>query len=120
MAYGFCDAEITTDESSNMPIVMLRLKEVLARKNDSRSSTYNQISDGTFLKPVKLGPRASAWPDYEVDAIITARIAGWSDDEIRLLVSGLVELRKIIPSKTTDDIRLHVADLMAGIKGAVA
>jgi len=103
-----------------MSFIMLRLSDVLKRKPDSRSSTYNQISDGTFMEPVKLGPRTSAWPDYEVDAIITARIAGWTDDEIRLLVWGLVELRKTIPSKTTGDIRQYVADLMAGIRGGAA
>jgi prophage regulatory protein len=95
VADGFCDAEFSKDESSNMPIVMLRLREVLARKKDSRSSTYNQINAGLFPPPVKISERASAWPDYETDAINAARIANWSNSEIKLLVSGLVELREI-------------------------
>jgi len=103
-----------------MSFSFLRLRGVLARKGDSRSSTFVQIGDGLFPPPVKLGPRASAWPDYEVDAINAARIADWADDEIRLLVSELIELRKIIPSKTTGDINKYVAELMTGIRGGAA
>lgn len=103
-----------------MSFEMLRLPAVLQRKGDSKSSTFAQINAGTFMEPVKLGPRASAWPDYEVEAVVAARIGGWTDYELRLLVSGLVELRRIIPSKTTDDVRKCVADLMAGIRGGAA
>jgi prophage regulatory protein len=36
-----------------------------------------------------IGPLAKRWPDYEVDAINAARIAGTSDDEIRERVKSL-------------------------------
>jgi len=38
---------------------------------------------------VQIGQRAKGWPDYEVRAINTARVAGKSDDEIRELVKLL-------------------------------
>lgn len=55
----------------------------------SNTSIYNAIREGLFTKPIAIGQRARAWPDYEVKAVIRARIAGQSDDEIRALVNRL-------------------------------
>ena len=53
------------------------------------SQLYRDISnDGLMTKPVKLG-RSSRWPRHEHQAIAAARIAGQSDDEIRILVQSL-------------------------------
>uniref|UniRef100_A0A2X0QVD7 Phage transcriptional regulator, AlpA n=1 Tax=Candidatus Nitrotoga fabula TaxID=2182327 RepID=A0A2X0QVD7_9PROT len=41
-----------------------------------------------------IGARATGTPDYEVDALIAARIAGKSDEEIRALVIRLEAARK--------------------------
>lgn len=43
---------------------------------------------GLFPRPVKLG-RVSARPSEAVNAVIAARIAGKSDDEIRAIVEDL-------------------------------
>lgn len=74
-------------------IVNLRLPQVLQARGRSRSSHYADVADGLFTTPVKVGPRASAWPDYEVDALVRARIAGKNDGEIRVLVSELMAAR---------------------------
>ena len=71
----------------------LRSKEVCARRGLSSSTHYQDITDGLWTKPVKVGPRASAWPDFEVDLINAARVAGQSDDEIRDLVRRLEDAR---------------------------
>ena len=55
----------------------------------SKTSIYNAIRDGLWTKPVAIGQRAKAWPDYEVKAIVRARIAGQSEGEIRELVNRL-------------------------------
>jgi prophage regulatory protein len=55
----------------------------------SDASIYNAIRAGLFTTGVAIGQRAKGWPDYEVDAIITARIAGKSDAQIRELVMAL-------------------------------
>ena len=55
----------------------------------SNTSIYNAIRAGLFTKPVAIGQRAKAWPDYEVKAIVRARIAGQTEDEIRELVRRL-------------------------------
>ena len=49
------------------PLRLLRLREVCRRTGKSRSEDFPQ--------PVKVGERASAWPEHEVAAWIAGRIA---------------------------------------------
>lgn len=70
--------------------MILRLPAVKTKTGHrADASIYNQIRDGLFTAGVAIGQRAKGWPDYEVDAINAARIAGKSDDEIRKLVKAL-------------------------------
>jgi prophage regulatory protein len=69
---------------------ILRMPAVKIRAGHrSDASIYNAIRDGLFTTGVAIGQRAKGWPDYEVDAIVTARIAGKSNDQIRELVKAL-------------------------------
>ena len=71
-------------------MVILRLpevKRVLGHRADA--SVYNAIRVGLFTNGVAIGQRAKGWPDYEVDAINAARVAGKSESEIRELVKIL-------------------------------
>jgi len=66
-----------------------RRPEVQARAGISRSTLYAQTSQGLWPKSLKIAARAVGWPSKEVDAVIEARIAGKTDEEIRLLVKNL-------------------------------
>lgn len=71
-------------------MAILRLPAVKAKTGHSASaSVYNGVREGLFPKPVKIGQRASGWPEDEVDAVNTARIAGASKEQIRELVKQL-------------------------------
>jgi prophage regulatory protein len=73
---------------------ILRLPSVKAEMGHrSDASIYNAIRAGLFPVGVQIGQRAKGWPDYEVKAINTARVAGKSEDEIRCLVKSLYEKR---------------------------
>ena len=76
-----------------MSIRLIRANEVKSLCGRSNSGLYADISAGVMVPPVKIGPRASAWPEHEVDAILRARIAGRSDAYIRELVARLVAVR---------------------------
>lgn len=54
---------------------LLRLPEVIKRTGKSRSSIYAGINDGTFITPIKIGPRSIAFVEKEVDGWIQSRIA---------------------------------------------
>ena len=81
--------------------MILRLpevKRVVGHRADA--SVYNAIRDGLFTKGVAIGQRAKGWPDYEVDAIAVARVAGKSEAEIR-------ELVKVLHAKRTELVARH-------------
>lgn len=52
---------------------LLRLPDVLENTTLSRTGLYTLINRGEFPKPVKLGERAVAWRDDQVQAWIDAR-----------------------------------------------
>ena len=59
----------------------------------SRSTLYLRVKQGLITPPVRLSERCSVWPEYEISAINTARIAEKSNDEIRELVRQLQQQR---------------------------
>ena len=54
---------------------LIRLKQVKEKTGLSRSSIYQFIKEGKFPAQVKLGQRAAAWVDSEVDDWINGRIS---------------------------------------------
>lgn len=72
----------------------LRLPEVGTVQGIKRSTIYNRIADGTFPRPVRLGPRMVAWPESEIAALNAAIVRGESEDSIKALVSQLEADRK--------------------------
>ena len=55
--------------------VILRLPTVLQRTGLSRSTVYSYIAQGTFPKPVRLGPRSIGFVDRDIESWIQDRIA---------------------------------------------
>lgn len=76
---------------------ILRRTQVQAESGYSRSTIYNRIAQGLFMKPVRLGSRAVGWPAREIAALNEARIAGKSDAELRALVQKLMRARGEVP-----------------------
>jgi prophage regulatory protein len=58
-----------------MTVIFLKRPEIEQRTGLKRSTIYDKIKAGTFPKPVKLGARAVAWPEAEVEAWMKERIA---------------------------------------------
>jgi prophage regulatory protein len=54
---------------------LIRLQSVLDRTGLSRSSCYELMAAGKFCQPVKIGPRAIAFSETEVEAWINARLS---------------------------------------------
>ncbi|NBC33920.1 MAG: AlpA family phage regulatory protein [Alphaproteobacteria bacterium] len=59
---------------------LLRQQQVTEITGYPRSTIYALISQGKFPRPVKIGARAVAWPEYEViahiDGLVAARDGG--------------------------------------------
>ena len=76
-----------------MANTILRLPIVKALTGLSRSTIYLRISEGRFPRPVSLGGRTVGWPELEVEALNSARVAGKAESEIRKLVVDLEAAR---------------------------
>ena len=50
--------------------VLLRLPQVLTIIPISKSAWWQGCKDGRFPKPVKLGPRTSAWRSSDIAALV--------------------------------------------------
>jgi len=60
----------------------------------SKSTLHLKMNDGLFPPSIALGDRARAHIEHEVLAVVAAQIQGRNKDEIRSLVSKLVDLRQ--------------------------
>ena len=54
--------------------ILLRRPEVERRVGLRRASIYKWMAEGTFPKPVKLGEKAVAWVETEIDQWVSDRI----------------------------------------------
>ncbi|MBK8161808.1 MAG: AlpA family phage regulatory protein [Gammaproteobacteria bacterium] len=79
-------------QSRNLRI--LREPATCNKVGRARSTVRKDIQKGVFPPPISLGPRCSGWPEHEVDAVLEARIAGKSEEEVHALVRRLIAARK--------------------------
>lgn len=77
------------------PVLWLRLPDLIQGRKRGRSSLYRDVDQELLTPPVRIGANSSAWPSHEIAEIDHARLAGATDDEIRVLVRSLVAARKV-------------------------
>lgn len=54
---------------------ILRLPEVEKRTGLRRATIYRRAGEGTFPKPVRLGPNSTGWLESEIDGFLTGLAA---------------------------------------------
>lgn len=54
--------------------ILIRKRAVLERTALSNTSLYRLIAKGEFPKPIKIGPRAVAWVEDDIQKWIESRI----------------------------------------------
>lgn len=72
---------------------LLRQPAVSARVGLAKSTLHVHVAQGILPSPISCGPRARAWIESEINAVIAARIAGSTPDEIKQLVAKLTAAR---------------------------
>jgi prophage regulatory protein len=63
------------DRRDVMSLKLLKINKVSEITGLGRSTIYARVAEETFPKPIKLGHRASAWVESEIEAWIETRIA---------------------------------------------
>ncbi|MEX1233434.1 MAG: AlpA family transcriptional regulator [Roseovarius sp.] len=77
-----------------VPNALLRTPDVCAVTGMARPTLYEAMAKGLFPRPIKLGEKSSAWGAAEVNKWCAYRLAGKTEDELRVLVVELTEARK--------------------------
>jgi prophage regulatory protein len=75
-------------DSHDAPLIW-RAAKVAAVSGISRPSVYVRMRSGLLPRQFSLGGTTVGWPADEIAAVLNARIAGSTDDEIRALVARL-------------------------------
>lgn len=76
---------------------LIKLNDIVELTKRSKAMVYKDISAGLFPSPLHLGgenTRGSYFLSDEVNAVILARGACYSDKQIKLLVSNLKDQRE--------------------------
>lgn len=98
---------------------LIRRPAVSTRLGIKKSTTYAHMHAGLITPAVQCGPRAVAWPSHEIDAIIAARIAGRTEDQIKALVASLTAARQSAPNRTEQMIAQREVIDLACRNGAI-
>lgn len=77
-----------------MNIKIVKQPSVLMQFACGKSKLHTDIKQGLMPKPISLGSRSVGYLQHELDAVLSARIAGQSHEEIKTLVISLVAKRK--------------------------
>jgi len=72
-----------------------RRPDVLSMFAFGNTSLHVRIKDGLMPPPIALGARAVGWVQSELDAVLSAMVAGHSEDQLRELVVSLVNQRQL-------------------------
>lgn len=71
-----------------------RSAEAIRRSGLKKTAYYGQIKRGLQMPMVAIAGRAVGVAAHEQDAILAARLAGQTDDQIRAIIAALLAARK--------------------------
>lgn len=74
-------------------IVFYRLTDIMQKLGVGKSTVYNLMEAGLFPKQISISPKSVGWPSNEVNVLINARIANFSDQDIQAIVKIMHENR---------------------------
>lgn len=91
---------------ASKPDRLLRLGAVLKLVPVSRASWYRGVVDGLYPKPLKIGRRATAWRESEINELIKGFEQKREDDMIDVL-------RRVASGRSTVEDAKRIADALA-------
>ena len=75
---------------------LVRMPEVLNFTGEKKSAFYAKAAAGLMPRPIRIGAKIVAVPEYELRAVNAARIRGASESELRALVADLHARRALV------------------------
>lgn len=89
--------EILTRLRLRPGVNMLRAPETAKKAGLGISTLWRDVKAGTFVPPVRLGPRTVAWIEAEVDAVLEAKTKmsrSHQDFDIRNFVNEIIRSQR--------------------------
>jgi len=75
-------------------VKIIKLSEVIALTKLSKTSIYERVKDGLIAPPFSLGGGSSGYYELEIQGVLSAMAAGYSNKEIQTLVKSFIAKRK--------------------------
>jgi prophage regulatory protein len=72
---------------------LIRIRDVSRLTGLAKSTVHEHVARGLMPPAIKISRSWGAWWDREIDQLVGARIAGFTNDQIRELVTRLVAER---------------------------
>lgn len=79
----------------------LRAEQVASTLGLSKRTVERHVDSGLMVRPIRLGARATAFPEQEVSVVLAARAVGRTDGEVRALVEQLHAQRQMQAEQLT-------------------
>lgn len=77
-----------------MSTLIVRMPAMQAMTGLPKSTLYLRMAQGIWPRPIKLGgSRAAGWPTVEIEAVLSAMIAGYDTADLQKLVQELAKAR---------------------------
>ena len=73
---------------------LIQIRDVCQRTGLAKSTVHEHVARGLMPPAIEISRSWGAWWDREIDQLIGARIAGFTNDQIRELVTRLVAERQ--------------------------
>ena len=70
-------------------VKFIRMQRTKQKTGLSHGGVYLHMKQGTLPSSIRIGEKAVAWIESEIDAVMKARIERRTDEEIRTLVKKL-------------------------------
>ncbi|MDO6565823.1 AlpA family phage regulatory protein [Alteromonas sp. 1_MG-2023] len=83
---------------------IIRFDEAAKMVGKGRSTLWHDIKERRFIPPLSLGSRSSGFIESEVQAMIAARAVGFTNEQIKDLITKLMLKRKETASRLLDTI----------------
>ncbi len=71
------------------PTNFIRMPRTKQKTGLSNGAVYHHMQQGMLPSSIRIGTKAVAWIESEIDAVMKARIERRTDDEVRELVKKL-------------------------------
>jgi hypothetical protein len=78
-----------TERPRSQKLLRLAPDIIPERRSYCAATHYNEIADGVMTRPIRISPNCSVWPEYELDVLDAAILAGATRDELRKIVVRL-------------------------------